>query len=258
MAALGFHVAGVVPQRDRLRSSVNRRRQSVMAVVFRIACMIAAVRAVLCAVAPARSLAGDDSLAKQVAELLDDLDSPRYTVRDYASKRLETLSKQAEIARRLSHELRQALLSREMSLEAVTRVRSLLRRLPEPAPSSIASPTIAPSTEQIERWIDELDADRFAIRSAARRRLASAARDESRVCLLLTRLKRRLADPELALDARSASASIYEQARGVWLLSDPKSWKLPPVSEPQISRWTTELARDAADLAAYCAARGRA
>ncbi len=177
---------------------------------------------------------------REVADLLKQLDSDRYTVRQKASSRLEELASDSSSAKALASELQRALVRSDLSFEVRKRLESLARRLPRALPQPVASV----SMDEVNRLIDQLESDCYSDRLGAAERIEWLLSSDRLVAPIATRLNERMRHPDLSTDARQWLEPIAEKARGAWLASDPKSWILPAVSQDQVHRWIDELATE--------------
>ncbi|HEX5444557.1 MAG TPA: hypothetical protein VFW87_12030, partial [Pirellulales bacterium] len=55
-------------------------------------------------------------------------------------------------------------------------------------------------------------------------------------CQVITRLRPRLRERKFSADARRRAEPIWQDARRIWLTSDPSHWRLPPVPDGEIRR----------------------
>jgi hypothetical protein len=95
----------------------------------------------------------------------------------------------------------------------------------------------------LDRMFAELDADSYSTRLGASRRLTWLLGDAHLACTISQRLKQRLSDPNLSPESWRRLESLWQQARGAWLASDPADWHLPPIADAQIRLWVNELAQ---------------
>ncbi|MGQ9574861.1 MAG: hypothetical protein ACUVUC_06050 [Thermoguttaceae bacterium] len=146
-----------------------------------------------------------------------------------------------ELGELLQAECNRLLLSPATSLEVRKRLEALGRG--RSAAGLSVPDQVGP--EEIDRLIAQLDHDSFAVRLGASKRLGWLLEDPRLVCPILTRLKQRMEAEPLSADARQWLEPIYNQARRQWLISDPATWQLPPVSQEQMLRWVDELVRPA-------------
>jgi hypothetical protein len=186
-------------------------------------------------------------LAARVEGLLTELDSSRYEVRDKAAGELQRLVTSAtpERQRVLAVELRARLIVPETSFEVRSQVARWLPLLPPDRPEP--SGDVAPA--ELDDAVRQLDAESYAARLGAASRLSWYLGREQLVIPVMLRLKERLADPQLSADRRALIDPLWKKARAAWLLSDPKTWNLPPVSDEQIVRWISDLAAPAPSVA---------
>lgn len=182
--------------------------------------------------------AGDDPLAT-LPELVRQLDDADFASRQAASRKLSEWTARPEIREKLAAEVERLLLSSELSFEARSRLLALSKSLPTSGKSR-ANPADA---EQVETLLAQLSADEAGVRSGAAARLRALVGSSAMTPEVMLALKARLAQANLDSTSRKTLRELLDQARGVWLASDPGAWKLPPVSSEQIQVWIDALAR---------------
>lgn len=210
---------------------------------------IAAAAGLLVLFAPIRAGADDkpkalpDAAAVQtrLPQLLKELDSPRFDVRQRAAGEIESWLGRADLMRVLADEFSRRLLDPQLSYEVRWRLERWSRRLP-PAGSH---PAGEPGDEELQRLVRQLEDDNFAVRVGAARRIQWLADNPRIVGRVLARLKDYLASPGLSDEARQRLGPLHRAVRGEWLTSDPSRWNLPPVSSEQIRAWVDQLAQPA-------------
>ncbi len=183
-----------------------------------------------------------DRLRGEVARLLGDLDSDRFEVRERAAGRLEELLAKPELGPLLAAEFRRRLVRPDLSFEVRRRLMRWSRQLPSPP----AGPPGNASPKELDELIRQLDDDSYSVRLGAVQRLDWLLGNPKLTCPVMVRLKQRLATGRLGTEARRQLESVWERARGAWLLSDPAGWDLPAVSPQQIGQWLDALAEPAA------------
>ena len=189
----------------------------------------------------------DEKVAlREAAELVHKLDSEEFYVRQQALDRLRALTTRPELSQVLAAEFERILTSTEASFE----VRKQLAQLRRSLPKASSPPVGEASMDELARLIDQLEADPYATRLGATSRLEWLLGNPKLVTPILTRIKQRMARPQLPPDAPQWLGAVYQRARGAWLLSDPAGWQLPPVAAKEIDRWVDDLARPAAGGAA--------
>ncbi len=193
----------------------------------------------------------EQEAARMAAELVHKLDSDEFYVRQQAADRLRELTARPELSRVLAAEFDRILTSTEASFE----VRKQLARLRRNLPMVPSPPAGEASLGEVARLIDQLDADSYATRLGATNRLEWLLGNPKLVTPILTRVKQRMARPQILPDAPQWLEAVYQRARGAWLLSDPAGWELPPVAGEQIDRWVDDLARSSVGSAATSARR---
>jgi hypothetical protein len=201
-----------------------------------------AVAGLLAAAEPPKSPAGppdQQELAHAAAELVHKLDSDEFYVRQQAADRLRELTARPELSGVLAAEFDRILTSTEASFEVRKQLARLRRNLPKvPSP-----PAGEASIEEVARLIEQLDADPYATRLGATSRLEWLLGNPKLVTPILTRIKQRMARPQVSPDAPQWLEAVYQRARAAWLLSDPAGWELPPVAPQQIDRWVEALSQ---------------
>lgn len=198
----------------------------------------------LCATLLAGGVArgGDEQQAQEFAALIRQLDSTDFETRESTSRRLAELSQRTEARESLALAIEQALLSTDLSFEARSRLQPLARHLPQ----TRSAADLDASPQRIEQLIQLLTANDAGIRAGAATKLKSLVQSAEASTPMMTLLKARLADSELDSTTRKTLRELLDQARGVWLTSDPQTWQLPPVDVEQIKGWVEVLARPAA------------
>ena len=193
--------------------------------------------------------ASDASTLARLSDLVQQLDADRFDTRRRAAEELEELVASGKSAALLARQFRQALARPEVSFELRTQLEGWLKRLPETQPA--AQPRV--DEDELVRLIEQLEADSHAERLNAGRRLEELAGQEEHAIALMQLMRNRLAAAKLSADTRNRLTPIYGKARGTWLLSDPKTWKLPPVSRAEIEQAVRALSKPAADTKAGAA-----
>jgi len=176
---------------------------------------------------------------QHVAQVLTDLDSDRFHVRQQAAEHVEQWIARPELGRMLAEEFQRVLVAPETSLEVRKRLERWQRGLPkiELAPADGGSP------EEIDRLVGQLEDDSYAVRAWAASRLEWLLCSPEAAWPIVARLDRRLDAEELPADARQWLDPIARRARAAWLASDPSRWRLPPVSDAQAAAWLDALTR---------------
>ena len=186
----------------------------------------------------------EEAVRRQVSTLLTDLDSPAYETRRIAIKRFEELLAQPELQPLLAAELQQVLLRPDVSFEVRFHAERWSRRLPKVPPALPADATPA----EIDRLVAQLDADDFAARTGASRRLEHLVGNPRMVYPVLQRIKERLGDRHLPADSLQRLEAAWQAARRAWLLGEARDEPWPEVSDAQLNRWLDDLVRgDPAD-----------
>jgi hypothetical protein len=187
-----------------------------------------------------------DELRAKLTQWIARLDSDQYYQRQQAMGRLQEVAGKPDSAAILAEEVGRVLVAEGTSFE----IRKQLAVLSHSLPKSVSPPVADVSPTEIDRLIDQLEADSFAQRAAANARLQWLAGNPRLVCPLIVRIKQRMAQPRRSVDSPQWLTTIYDRARGAWLTSDPAAWEFPPVPDEQIVRWTQELARSLGSEAA--------
>lgn len=205
-----------------------------------VGCLMLWPRALLQAAAPPDSPPSDPlELSTQIGVLLAELDNGRYEVRDRAAAELGRLVAEATPDRQkiLATELRQSLISAETSFEVRAQIARWLPQLPADRPDLAGDVAAA----ELDRLVGQLDAESYGARLGAASRLGWFLGRPQLVVPVMLRLKERLADPQLAADRRALIEPLWKKARTAWLMSDPATWDLPPVSDERITQRINDL-----------------
>jgi len=181
----------------------------------------------------------DPQVRQEIDQFVGSLDSEAFASRERAFEQLGELADRAELRLPLAAHLKQSLEVRKVSLEAQARIVELLGRLPD---AEAPIPKAELSRGEITKLLDQLNAASATDREHAAIRIKSLLRNPRLVCPLIVEMKSRLADPEFNADGARQVEQLWIEARGLWLLSDPKGWSLPEVTEAQISGWIDDLA----------------
>lgn len=181
-----------------------------------------------------------DKTAGSVAELVRQLDSDDFTVREQACRRLSELSDRTANRSGLQAELRRAWALPELSTEARSLLQPICERLRcfEQAPQA--------DSAEIDRRIGELDSSAFNRRESAAIELESLARSMPQAWMLSERLKHGLDRTGVSLDARRRMIALWSQARGTWLLAPAGGIQMPEVTPRQIDDWIARALGDGA------------
>jgi hypothetical protein len=182
--------------------------------------------------------AGPAEAHQEVEQLLGQLDSDQYAIRQNASRRLDELAARPDFAEVLAAALHQALVRSDLSLEARKRLEALSHQLPRVAPEPVQEVAM----EEVDRLVGQLESDAYSERLGAAQRLEWLVGNPRIVTSIMLRLKQRAFSAGVSADARRWLEPIDEKARAAWLASDPNNWDLPPVSDEQIRRWIDDLA----------------
>lgn len=190
---------------------------------------------------PPPSTVDATGLRQRLPGLLEELDSPRFDVRQRAAGEIESHMARPEMGRVLAEEFSRRLLDPRLSYEVRWRLERWVQRLP----AAKVAPTGPARDAELDRLVGQLDDDDYGARVGAARRLEWLAEDPRSVSRVLVRLKSYLAAPGRSEEARQRLEPLREKVRGRWLATDPRLWTLPPVGDEQIRRWLDELAQPA-------------
>lgn len=179
-----------------------------------------------------------DRTRPELAPLLCDLDSDRFETRHAAASRIEALLARPELGEWLAAEFQRVLLCPQVSFEVRWRLSGWSRRLPVPPVEAVGDP----SPGELDELVGQLDADSYAVRAGARRRLEWLLDNPKSICPLLVRLKEQLAR-KTANDVEDPLVAAWDRVRGAWLQSTGKDEGLPPVSDAQMRQWIDAVVR---------------
>ncbi len=188
---------------------------------------------------------------EEFEKLLGQLDAPDFARRRLATERLDALAAQEDIAAPLSTEIQRRLSLPQTSFE----VRSVLQSLGSRLPASTAAPTAALTEEEIKSTVAELVGDHYSARLAAQQRLQGLLPRPKEAAVAFCELKRRFADPTLAVADRRLIEPVLDAFRGAWLLSKGEPWPLDEVNAEQIRQWLNHLADSTLSPAVHQIAR---
>ncbi len=175
----------------------------------------------------------------EMVRLLKELDSNRFEVRHRAAERIEAMVARPELAAVLAGEFQRVLRQPELSFEVRWHVKNWARRLP----SVVAAPPADASAEELDRLVQQLDADSYSARSGAALRFEWLLSNHKLVTPLLMRVKTRLNESGVVSDSRQPLVIAWQRARAAWLLGGARTDDLPPVTEEQMAGWLNDLAR---------------
>jgi hypothetical protein len=188
--------------------------------------------------------ASDRQLKERAGALASSLDDDRYEVRRRAADTVQELLADPASAAIVASELRRLLGQPDLSFEVRKQLETWLKTAPASPDDRGAEPPEA-SQEELNALIVQLDDASYARRLGASRRLQELAGHPTTAIPLAFLLREQLADPRLSRDAYRTFCSLWESARGTWLLSDPASWKLPEVSDRQIEEALATIVKSA-------------
>ncbi len=183
----------------------------------------------------------EQRLRDEVAGLLEQLDSDCYVKRRGAAERLEALVQMPEHGALLAAEFHRRLRDPEVSFEVRWHLERWRGRLPAPPPE----PPDRVLPEELDRVVRQLEADAYAVRLAAVRRLEWLLQGGKLVGPVAARIKARLRSPELSDAGALYLDEVWRGLRPIWSQSDPAEWDLPEVQEETIRGWVDALARAA-------------
>lgn len=162
-------------------------------------------------------------IENRVEQLIGRLSDDSYFVRKNAFAELEGLTSRQEAVVPLAKQLQSALLEPAIPFETRVQLRKLHAKLPEvPVQRELTQPR-----QEIQRWVELLESEHYGSRVGAQADLAALLRQPSLIGPVVTTLKDRLAETELAPAERKRLAALYEQAFHAWLRSEPSTWQLP-------------------------------
>lgn len=182
-----------------------------------------------------------DDLPRIIQELADD----RFDARQQAAEQLASLAARPEVRLALAERIQAALYRAETPYEA----RRLLEQWTGKLPPVALEPPADVSPDELDRLIAALDGSDYGGRVGAAARIGWLVGRPEIACQLITRLRPRLRERTLSIDARRRIEPIWQDARRVWLTSDPAHWKLPDVPEGEIHRRLDALVRTLPPLA---------
>ena len=189
--------------------------------------------------APERSVDADrQRFQAELIGLLGQLDSDDYTTRRHAAERVDALVAMPEHGRVLAAEFERALREPGLSFEVQWRLKRWLRRLPKLPPE----PPGSAQAEELDRLVRQLDADAYAVRLAAFRRLEWLLGNGKMVSPITSRVKARLAFADSGAAGRKYLAEVWERLRPIWSQSDPADWNLPDVPDEVLADWVEAIA----------------
>ncbi|MBX7073910.1 MAG: hypothetical protein K1X71_12245 [Pirellulales bacterium] len=207
-----------------------------MSLVFSLAAALLLGSSCLRAAEPPSNAASDSAIA-EIPELLRQLDSNDFDARQSATARLSAIADLEEVQQSTADALGAALVTGELSFDARSRLAPLLKRLP--APAAPTSPL--PLAGDITQLVAQLNDDSAARRASAQARLRWIASQPQANSEALAAIKAGLGSPTIDSSTRRMLRDLLDTARGVWLASDPKDWRLPPVSDEQLTAWLDAL-----------------
>ena len=179
-----------------------------------------------------------EAVRRNVQQIVAGLDADRFDDRRRAAERLDALAAERNLGPILGAELRRLMHDPQTSFEVRSRLSTLLARLPQTVDEQPAhvSPT------EVKRLIGQLESELYSEREGAAKRLLWLGSQTDAAAELLLPLRQRLAESQLSAETRRRIPPLLQRVRGTWLLSDPATWKLPPVSDTEIRQWVDDLA----------------
>jgi hypothetical protein len=189
------------------------------------------------------AVAIDPIVGEQVRQAIAGLDSEKFSARDDSAQRLQRLAENPDLGVYLVSEFQRVMLLPDTSFE----VRAQLERLLKQLPPGLAAADTKPSLAELGAVLDRTNSDSSAVRDSAQRRLSLMLRQAQLTGPMMLELKARLADPQLNTQTRRTLEPLLDQAREAWLLADPASVPLPPVSAEQMARWIDDFLLPEAD-----------
>lgn len=204
--------------------------------------------AVAIVIVPADALPGTLISAAELNSDATTLDIPRliaaladddFDVRKQAAQRLAGLANQPEQREPLARAVRAELDRVETPYEA----RRQLGRLARGLPTVKAETPKAISDDDLDRLIEQLDGDTYAVRIGAAAKVASLVEQPGIACRTVERLRPLLRGPTLSRQTRERLEPIWDRAQLVWLTSEPSTWQWTRVEPEQIDDWLDRLVR---------------
>ncbi len=170
--------------------------------------------------------------------LLGQLDAAEFPVRQQAEEVVEGWLRQPELRAALGQSLQESLLDPQISFEVRWHLQRWLRRLPPAAMPPVRTMTPA----GIERLLEQLEDDEYAVRLAADRRLRWLLGSPPMIGPLLLQLRQRLNAAPLEVDSERRLTAAWDLVLGAWMALDPAEGEGPPIRAEQIEGWVEQLA----------------
>ncbi len=217
-----------------------------MGTIFHSPLLMGAIWAILTVAGPLeaaeKAAAGptprSSELRADVARLLIELDSTCFQARQHAAESMERLLANPEYGDLLARQFHEQAIRPEVSFEVRWHIEQWRKRLP----TATADPPKTVSAEEVDRLARQFDDDSFGVRIGAGTRLEWLASNPRLAGIVMSRLKVRLADPELSEEAYRRLDGVRNIAWGAWLGGDAVALQVPPASNGQIDRWLEEAA----------------
>ena len=196
-------------------------------------------------VAAGTSRADDTVTIDDLPQIILGLADDRFDARRQAAEQLASLAAQPEMRNALAEGIQTALYRAETPYEARRQLENWAEKLPPVA----LEPPADISPDELDRLIVALDGSDYGGRVGAAARIGWLVGRPELACQIITRLRPRLRERTLSIDARRRIEPIWQDARRIWLTSDPAHWKLPDVPEGEIHRRLESLVRTLPPLA---------
>jgi hypothetical protein len=190
----------------------------------------------------------------EVAGLIADLEADDFLLRAQAREKLGTVLRGPE-RQQLTGLLQDRLDDPALTWEARSTVAALLREIGVRLPTS--KPVAACSPAEIERWLLDLQGDRYTLRDAAARQLIARLDLQENVAPIFTALYKRLIDPATTSAVGVQLDPVWKAARARWLASDAATRSLPMASDDQLRAWIELVSTDTTPANARKAAIAR-
>lgn len=217
--------------------------------VFYVMCFHRAVAATFAILAVSTGLcrAGDDEAVSldDLPRIIESLGADDFAARNRAAEQLAELASRTDLDTALAERIQRTLYQADLRYEARRQLELWAKKLPAVA---IEPPGDVPPGE-LDRLILAIDANDYGRRVGAAARLSWLVGRPEVACQVITRLRPRLRERTLSIDARRRIEPIWQDARRVWLASDPAHWRLPPVANDEIHRRLDALVRPLPPLA---------
>lgn len=188
-----------------------------------------------------RATLSGSPLQQQVRQRLQELDADSFFLRQQARQELEELLAQPDQRSVVAEAIRHTLGNPAISVEVRYVLDSFRRRFPEAfVPPAPAEP---PSQAEIEKLVQQLESDSYALRQGAAEQLKSYLEWPESAGRVLAVFRTRLAQGHISADLRRWIDPLWERAWGAWLASDSSANAIPPARPEEIEHYLDILAR---------------